>query len=273
MNSIGAHVSQVSNGISLIKYTGVSIMHTPHIHAGYELYFCPESIPQRAVISGVSYEYSCPAVIISKPYTIHSMSCLPECQTEYERYVFYFDKERVVPMGDFSELIFGDTMGVLLLLDKQDATYLAALINAAQSSDVPLDESELSLLLSLLLNRIYAISYKEKIIKVGASDSYMSCALQYITENFSENLTSEIIAKRFSVSPSKLERDFKSAIGMTSHAFLTSCRIGEAEKLLAMGKYTVAEACAVLGFASETYFYRFLKKHLGKSPGEFEIKK
>ncbi|MBO5907747.1 MAG: helix-turn-helix transcriptional regulator [Clostridia bacterium] len=272
MNSFAAQVSAAPNNIELIRYSGVSVMRTPHIHNGYELYFCPESIVQRCVICGTSYEFSHPAVIISKPYTIHSMSSHLECPTDYERYVFYFNDGIQKEAPELSRFVSGESMGELFVLDEQCAAYLKSLIDTSTSYDTPLSDSELSLFLSFFLRRLYALTPSDKIISVGAADFYISEALRFIVEHLCEPISAESIAKRFSVSASKLERDFKSAIGISSHEFLTACRVGEAKRLLRDGKKTVIEVSQSLGFTSETYFYRFLKKHTGKSPSEIRIK-
>lgn len=274
MNSVVARVSTTPTAIELKRYSGISIMHTPHIHNGYELYFCPERITQKCVICGVEYEYTHPAVIISKPYTIHSMSPTADCNTDYERYVFYFSDDDILTAPTvLSDFLLGESMGTLFILDSASADYLKALVDTTVGGDTPMPESDTSLFLSFFLKRLCTLTPPDKIINVGASDFYITAALRYLVEHLSEETTSESLARRFSVSPSKLERDFKRAIGMSSHEFLTACRVGEAERLLRDGKKSVAEVSSALGFTSETYFYRFLKKHTGMSPGEIRIRK
>jgi hypothetical protein len=71
-----------------------------HIHPQFELYFCPEFREQRSVINGKEYLHNRPCVIISTPYTLHSMCYLEEAYTPDETFVFYFGEKTLDAFGD-----------------------------------------------------------------------------------------------------------------------------------------------------------------------------
>lgn len=253
---------------------GVRIMHAPHIHSLYELYFCPENITQRTVICGIEYEYTYPAAILSKPYTIHSMSCLEDCQTDYRRYIFYFSEEDAESLGInfFPEgALDAGSMGVLFRLDESEAEYLESIVALALSEQYPLDRREKLLVLSFVLNKIYSFSQNGRMIGVGTNSYYVQNVLKYISEHFSEELDTSVLADKFSVSRSKLDRDFKTAIGATPKLFIESCRLANAKLLLSSDtERKISDISEMCGFSSDQYFYRFFKRHTGKTPAEYK---
>jgi len=252
--------------IFMARKTGVSIMYAPHIHRNYELYFCPENITQRTVICGKEYEYTYPSAIISKPYTIHSMSCLEDCKTDFLRYVFYFNESVLQGLGIdlFPEGVTGGELGVLFRLKEEEAKYLSSVLDAIIAS--PMSETECSLIFSFVVRKLYSFCQDGRITGVGASNAYVQEVIKYITEHFSENINIADVAAYFAVSRSKLERDFKEGIGEAPKAFLESCRLGEAKNLLMTTNMPVSEIAMKSGFSSENYFFRFFKNHTGISP-------
>ena len=252
--------------IFMARKTGISIMYAPHIHRNYELYFCPENITQKAIICGKEYEYKYPSAIISKPYTIHSMSPLEDCETDFVRYVFYFNESVLQSMGLdlFPEGVTGGEQGVLFELTEDEASYLSSVLDAILKS--PMSEAECSLIFSFVVRKLYSFCKAERLTTVGASNVYVQEVIKYITENFACDINVSDIAEHFAVSRSKLERDFKSVIGEAPKAFLESCRLGEAKNLLMTTSLPISEIAAKSGFASENYFFRFFKNHTGISP-------
>ena len=252
--------------IFMARKTGVSIMYAPHIHRNYELYFCPENITQKTVICGKEYEYTYPSAIISKPYTIHSMSCLLDCKTDFLRYVFYFNESIIKSLGIdlFPEGVTEGELGVLFRLTEDEAKYLSTVLDAIIAS--PMTETECSLVFSFVVRKLYSFCKGERIIGVGSSSLYIQEVIKYITEHFSEDVTVSDIAAKFAVSRSKLERDFRDGIGEAPKAFLESCRLGEAKNLLIKTDLPISEIAIKSGFSSPNYFFRFFKKHTGISP-------
>jgi len=256
-------------------YRGKSVMHTPHIHSYYELYFCPENIAQRSVICGIEYEHKFPSAIISKPHTIHSMSCVDDGPTDFRRYVFYFNEELISVFGIkiFQGDITDGKMGVLFKLSQENAEYLERVINTVYGTDMTPSEEAQGIILSFLIERLYALAEKNGIVGVGTSSYYVQNAMKFIAEHYGEELDANRVAREFSVSRSKLDRDFKLAAGATPRDFIESCRINRAKLILSSDEdRSVAEIAAALGFTSENYFYRFFKKHTGRTPNEYRKK-
>ncbi len=254
---------------SLFHWTEYAQMKYTHTHSQYELYFCPDDTEQHAVINGVDYRYKYPCVIISSPFTVHSMSSIDEEAKGFDRYVFNFS-ENIISLFD-SELLpkgmLEKNTGYMFRLEIEQAEDLKRMIDTVS----PKNQSETKLLLVTFLNRLAFYSPVENAICVGVPSGYIQDILQYITEHHTEELNANIIAKRFSISRSKLDRDFKKFTGVTVHSFIDICRLNQAKILLKnRTDLSVGEIADMSGFTGENYFFAFFKNHTGQTPTEFK---
>ena len=264
-------LSENGANLRIDHFTGPSVMRNTHVHGQYELYFCPENITQESVINGVGYTYKYPCAILSTPYTVHSMSC-DETAESYDRYVFYFGEKTINVFDEYHipKSIFGTNTGLLFRLSDSEASELKNIVEVC-GPDAPFAEKEL--MFALFVNRLVSCCPSDRIVKVGTPSFYIQDILQYISENFTNELNSEYIAKKFSVSRSKLDRDFKRFTGITVHSYVEVCRLNQAKYLLQFRKdISVGDIAALCGFENENYFFPFFKKSVGTTPAEFRKK-
>lgn len=259
-----------SEGVNLKidHFSKPSIMRNTHVHSQYELYFCPENIHQTSVINGVMYSYKYPCAILSTPYTVHSMSCHENAE-KYERYVFYFGAKTIDSFDDhhLPKNIFGRNTGLLFKLSRDEAD---SLVEIARMLDEKQTLAEKELIFALFVNKLVEKCPDERIEKVGTPSFYIQDVLQYISENFEKELTSENISKHFAVSRSKLDRDFRKFTENTVHAFIEVCRVNQAKYLLQFNdEMSVGEISAACGFENENYFFPFFKRATGMTPAEY----
>ena len=254
--------------ISYHHWTNPSAMPYSHTHPQYEVYFCADNVDQKSVINGAEYSYKYPCVIISSPYTVHAMSCADPSAERYERFVIYFD-ETVIEQFDphlLPEGILSRNSGYMFKLSESDAAFLKNMILAF----APKDKIEQKLLLAAFLNKLVSLSSLNEAICVGKSSFYIQDVLQYIAENYSEQIDANSIAYKFLISRSKLDRDFKQFTGVTIHGFIDMCRLNQAKILLELRRdLSVSDISAECGFACETYFYPFFKRNVGMTPAEY----
>ena len=252
-----------------------SVMDHDHIHPQYEIYFCTENVRQKSIINGVEYSYKFPCVIISKPYSIHSMSC-DEAVDLFERYVVYFSlNEELFKQLAFPDILSDAKMGLLFELTGQQAQYLKKLFELFKSdADASITKQEGYLLISFFINRLFDFCQDGKITKIGSSEFYIQDVLRYISENLSHKITVSDVARNFAVSRSKLERDFRQATSRTPHEYIDMCRINQAKIMLSSKEpVSISEVSGACGFSSETYFFPFFQNKVGLSPAEYRRKK
>ena len=93
--------------------------------------------------------------------------------------------------------------------------------------------------------------------------------IDYIQNNYSEDLTNEEIAKRFHLNPVYLNRIFKKNTNMSIHAFLISCRMNVAMLLLRSEDTPIKKIAQMVGYDDPVQFSKIFKNHIGQTPKEF----
>ncbi len=257
--------------ISLNHWTNYAEMCFSHTHPQYEIYFCSDNVGQKSVINGEEYTYKYPCVIISSPYTVHSMSCTDRDAKQYERFVLYFNESIISQFDDcfLPQGLLQRNSGYMFRLSEKNAEQLKNLIIAFD----PQDKTQMKLLLLTFLNKLISFSPMCDAICVGKSSSYIQDVLQYIAEHYAENIDASNIAHKFLISRSKLDRDFKQFTGITIHSFIDICRLNQAKSLLEFfPEMSIADVSSNCGFSCETYFFPFFKKNLGLTPIEYRKK-
>lgn len=97
-----------------------------------------------------------------------------------------------------------------------------------------------------------------------APDNSMSMKLNqvrsYIDTNFTNRLLLEDLAEQFYISKYHLSREFKKAYGITIGAYLLSCRIGLAKRLLRFSSKPIEEIAMLCGIPDTSYFTKVFRK-------------
>ena len=101
----------------------------------------------------------------------------------------------------------------------------------------------------------------------------MQVALQYLENNFMDNITLNDIAGRVNFSPSYFSRLFKKTSGMNFKMYLNSIRIDKAKSMLSYTSRTIAEIAFESGFNSIRTFNREFKTIKGCTPSDFRKQK
>lgn len=94
---------------------------------------------------------------------------------------------------------------------------------------------------------------------------------RFIKANLSEQLSSDIICRRFGFSRSGLYQFSMRAFGMGIMQYISFCRIERARELLSSGE-SIADTAGQCGFSEYNYFCKMFKKATGLSPSEFKNK-
>ena len=104
--------------------------------------------------------------------------------------------------------------------------------------------------------RIYSLRQTQKVL----------LALNYINNNYKENLTLDSLSARLGFDESYFCRMFKTAIGITFTEYLNFVRICKAEKMLLKSQDGILKISESVGFSSVSYFNRIFKKYHNCSP-------
>lgn len=94
-------------------------------------------------------------------------------------------------------------------------------------------------------------------------------ALNYIDNNYQNEITLENLSRTVSFNPNYLCRIFKKATNSTITEYLNFVRVYKAEKLIVSGKYSISEISSLVGFSSVSYFNRIFKRFKGCTPSAY----
>lgn len=98
-------------------------------------------------------------------------------------------------------------------------------------------------------------------------DSQIEDLLRYINQNLTEDLSIEVLAKKYYLSKYHMMRKFKEETGYTIHNYIVSKRLLAARTRISDGM-PVLKAAQISGFSDYTTFSRAYKKQFGTAPSQ-----
>lgn len=259
-----------ANKVVLIQQTHSRMIYL-HCHPQYEIYFSHHAVEQVIKISDRRFLVCEPCVVITPPYYLHAMAAV-HLGEPFSRSVAYFDKELLdqAEQGSLrADFLEG---GVLLFrLEKQEAERLLVASKCFWEHPNWFSYAERRLHVLLFLNMLFRICPSERReLLLGGKTTYISDVMRFVSEHMSEDLRAEDVARRFAISRSKLDKDFKKETGASLQDFRDLCRLNEAKLLLrCRPDMKVCDVIAHCGFKNSNYFYLFFKKKVGVSPLEY----
>ncbi|MFE4600432.1 helix-turn-helix domain-containing protein [Kitasatospora indigofera] len=103
----------------------------------------------------------------------------------------------------------------------------------------------------------------------GSSVEHAAQMADFIAGSFRDPLTADRIAATVPMHPHYAMAVFKQVMGTTLGAYLTQCRIAEAQRLLITTGMPVADVAAAAGFGSQSRFYARFTQACATPPGEY----
>ncbi len=114
-----------------------------------------------------------------------------------------------------------------------------------------------------LLRAIFSISVNTGIITERADIDY---AVEYINNNYANQVTLEDLAGKIALSKSHFSRVFKKETGYTMQDYIIKVRIDRAKLLLRRGNKKITEIAHSCGFSSSAHFTSAFIKNMGIQP-------
>lgn len=96
--------------------------------------------------------------------------------------------------------------------------------------------------------------------------------LNFVTDNYAENITLSDAAKSVYVNRSHLSRIFNREMHCNFRSYLNGIRIEKAKDLLCRSELNIAEICNQVGFCDQSYFNKIFKQMENVTPGQYRKK-
>jgi AraC-type DNA-binding domain-containing proteins len=96
--------------------------------------------------------------------------------------------------------------------------------------------------------------------------------LQYIEENYAQDISQKSLAEYTDLSPDYMSRRFKAMMNMTPSEYIRKFRIAKSMELLRMTDKSVAEIAGDVGMGDISLYSRVFKQVVGVSPASFRKK-
>ena len=100
-------------------------------------------------------------------------------------------------------------------------------------------------------------------------DFYIKEALNYIEQNFQNDISVEGIAQFCGLNRTYFGRIFKGAVGKSPQEFLLSYRMTKAAELLKLTRLSISDVGNAVGYPNQLHFSRAFKNTYGVSPREW----
>ena len=104
----------------------------------------------------------------------------------------------------------------------------------------------------------------------GTQQKKILPAVEFISQNYSKNITNDMLAEAAGMSTVYFRKLFTAAMGISPIAYTKQLRIEKAKEMLKSDYGTLSDVAQSLGYANLYDFSRDFKKHTGVAPSKYE---
>jgi len=178
-----------------------------------------------------------------------------------------FDREAIISPTVFSDNTYLN--GVLVLEKMNFVEKSLEEINSEYNKKEAMYDIRCSNILSSVLTRAVIRAGQESGSK---AETLAGRVIEYIRENYSREITLEMLGEEFGYHPNYLGAVFVRQTGKPIYSYLVDYRIEQAISLLENTSSSVSEISALVGFCDISHFSKIFKRRTGYSPSAFRIR-
>ena len=239
-----------------------------HIHPCYEALLILKEVKQNTNVNGqLLPPTSSPSLTIFAPYTMHQTYV--ENNDELERFVFYFTEDIFSGIPFVNDAFAPYKNNVCTRFEITDK-FMDKILPFTKNARA--HRKSKNLIILTFESILYIVTkYIDPKFKIESTDCFtnISSIIKYMADHCCDPITAETVCKHFSISRSKLNKDFTNNLSISFHQLLTEMRISKACYLLTNDNNDIQTIAEMMGFKDDTYFYTFFKRNTGMSPHQF----
>ncbi|KAF5063942.1 AraC family transcriptional regulator [Oscillibacter valericigenes] len=242
----------------------------PHCHDLLEILVCLAD-GGKFISGDEKLPLYCGTVHIVKKGVLHH--CLVEVSS-YERYIIHISYETLwLLSSQQTDLIsIFNHANPYIILNEEELGELSELIEQSlhQAPELGMDFEQNILLMRIILYIVRHLCSHEAEVKEGSSREFLKIMpiINYIHDNYSEEISLDQISREFFISKYYLCRLFKGTTGFSVGGYIINYRVRQACLLLREGA-SVQEAGENVGFGNNANFIRTFKRIIGVTPGKY----
>ncbi len=245
-------------------------MHSFHSHDKHELYFM-ESGSTKYFIGNEIYILSSGDFIFVPAGEYHQTDINEELRRE--RLILAFDNAFVGSryLKYIQELV-ADKYGHI---PEESIDEFKVILRKIEAEDIHKaeDYTEMQkLYLRQLLILISRCRVEHHSTGLSENDKLIQQATKYISMHYGEDLSLNILANRYSVSPGHFSKLFKKTTGVGLNEYINIARITVAQELLETSELSIVQIAYRCGFNDSNYFTQVYKKVKGITPKKYSMK-
>ncbi|MBQ9922159.1 MAG: AraC family transcriptional regulator [Clostridia bacterium] len=206
------------------------------------------------------YELSAGDAFVIFPYTMVKYIASQETPWHYTWVVFSGDEAS----GILTDA--GITVKNPILHSSRTASFKNLICSMAHET---LDDLTNQLHFTSELYELLSIITKKSKYNQKNEIAYFSDAVQYINNNFSEDITVDGIAERLGISRKYLYAVFKNSCGKSPKEYIIDCRIEKACDFLKDKSLSISNVAYSVGYPDQFVFSKMFKQKVGASPSEY----
>lgn len=253
-----------SHHFDLDSHIGTMLNFPPHLHSAIELLYVQQG-EIEVTVNNITRRMTQGDFVIIFPNSIHSYNTSTPNQTL--SFILTILNQKLT--GDYlNELIKYHPQDPFILNENLHKDIPYAMETLLRQHQIEPNLSIYKAYVHILLARVFPHLTLLKNTDANFFDLTYKM-ISYISQNFQQPLSLDILAARLGVSKCHLSRIFSTKIHINFNDYINSIRIDYAQNLLRSTDKSITQICFESGFESQRTFNRAFKKIFGMNPREY----
>lgn len=251
-------------------------MRVKHFHNQYEIFYLIEG-ERQFIFNNRIYLVKSGSLILVDENVIHMTKANSTSEFGHDRIILYIEKEKMKEIDKkFPHLnlvqFFHNHYGVFNLTPQQQTAFINLYIRLSKEFDSKnkhykaMIEMEVVMYFIQFMRENPALAAEDFSIDQSSKYQHVYNVTDYISQNYTKQLTLDNLSAQFFISKYYLCRTFKDMTGYSINEYVNIHRIRHAKKLLEETDYSISEISHQLGYKSVTYFEKVFKTYMTMSP-------